>query len=107
MYIFMNNPNDHNNDDDTNLRARLRELNTQIKRMRPANENRPINTPITKRAMHAGGHLLGGVVTGFVMGYTIDWWLHSKPWALLIGLFLGTVAGVSNMLRAFGFRIKG
>jgi ATP synthase protein I len=45
------------------------------------------------------GMLFGCVVVGVVLGYFIDKWLGSNPWGLLVGLVIGSVAGVREMLK--------
>ena len=38
-------------------------------------------------------------VVGAVIGYGIDWWLWSQPLAMIVGLFLGGIAGMLNLYR--------
>lgn len=38
-------------------------------------------------------------VSGFI-GYWIDQWLDSTPWAMIVMLFLGFIAGFLNIYRA-------
>lgn len=45
------------------------------------------------------GLLFGGIVVGSGLGYFLDRWLGSSPWFLLIGLVMGSIAGVREMLR--------
>jgi len=44
-----------------------------------------------------GIHLVTCTFVGFAMGYYLDKWLGTKPWCLLIFLFLGIAAGFKNM----------
>jgi len=50
---------------------------------------------------HAGiGLELAGAVAGFALvGYWIDRHFGSAPWALLIGLVLGLVGGLYNLVK--------
>jgi ATP synthase protein I len=43
--------------------------------------------------------LFGSVVVGGLMGYGVDYWLHSRPFGLLIGGALGFAAGIRELLR--------
>ncbi len=45
------------------------------------------------------GMLFGCVLIGCIMGFFADKWFGSAPWGLLIGLVLGSVAGVREMLK--------
>lgn len=40
------------------------------------------------------------MIVGGLLGYGIDYFLHTTPWGLLIGLLLGAAAGVWNMVRS-------
>ena len=44
--------------------------------------------------------LVVGVMTGFGIGWLLDYMLGTAPWALLIFMPLGMVAGVLNVVRA-------
>jgi ATP synthase protein I len=44
--------------------------------------------------------LVSAVAVGAGIGYAIDYWLGSKPWAMVVMLFLGGAAGVLNVYRA-------
>ncbi len=44
-----------------------------------------------------GLQLVSCTFVGLAMGYYLDKWLDTKPWCLLIFLFLGIAAGFKNM----------
>jgi len=50
-------------------------------------------------ATRLGLELAVAVVVGAVLGYGIDRWLGSEPWAIIVGVFLGGIAGVLNAYR--------
>lgn len=50
-------------------------------------------------ATRIGLELVVSVVIGAVLGYGIDRWLGSEPWAMIVGLFLGGIAGMLNVYR--------
>jgi ATP synthase protein I len=51
-------------------------------------------------ALRFGGEFGAAVIVGALLGYGVDYFLHSQPWGLVIGLGLGFVAGVVNVMRA-------
>ncbi|MCS6897229.1 MAG: AtpZ/AtpI family protein [Nitrospira sp.] len=53
------------------------------------------------QAVRIGTELLAALLVGGGLGWAIDGYvLGSDPWGLVIGLVLGTVAGVRNAYRA-------
>ena len=53
------------------------------------------------QAIRVGTDLLAALIVGGVLGWLIDTYVFdSKPWALVIGLFLGLGAGIRNAYRA-------
>ncbi len=50
-------------------------------------------------AMRFGGEFGAAVLVGALLGYGVDYFLHSAPWGLVIGLGLGFVTGVVNVVR--------
>jgi ATP synthase protein I len=43
--------------------------------------------------------LIAGLLAGLGLGWTIDWFVGSRPWFMLIFMFLGLGAGVYNVIR--------
>lgn len=43
--------------------------------------------------------LVAGVMIGVGIGYGLDLWLGTKPWLMVVFLFLGGAAGVMNVYR--------
>jgi ATP synthase protein I len=50
-------------------------------------------------ALKFGGEFGAAVVVGALIGYGIDYWAHTSPWGLVIGVGLGFCAGVVNVVR--------
>lgn len=50
-------------------------------------------------AIRFGGEFGAAVIVGALLGYGVDYFVHTSPWGLIIGLGLGFVAGVANMVR--------
>jgi ATP synthase protein I len=44
--------------------------------------------------------LVAGVAVGTLIGYALDGWLGTKPWLMVVFLFLGAAAGTMNVYRA-------
>jgi ATP synthase protein I len=51
-------------------------------------------------ALRFGGEFGAAVIVGALLGYGADYFLHTTPWGLVIGMGLGFVAGVVNVVRA-------
>lgn len=43
--------------------------------------------------------LVVNIVVGTGIGYLLDWWLGTKPWLMVVFVFLGAGAGVMNVYR--------
>lgn len=66
------------------------------------------------QALRAATDLVAAVAVGGTLGYFLDRWLGSKPWLMIVFLFLGFAAGFLNIYRAqmgqdykIGFKDKG
>ena len=44
--------------------------------------------------------LFGAVVAGLLLGWLLDRWLDTKPWLLVAGVTLGSIAGFYEFIRA-------
>jgi len=53
-------------------------------------------------ALRFGGEFGAAILVGALLGYGADYFLHTEPWGLVIGLSLGFVAGVVNVVRLAG-----
>jgi ATP synthase protein I len=51
-------------------------------------------------ALRFGGEFGAAIIVGALLGYGLDYFLPTEPWGLVIGLGLGFVAGVVNVVRA-------
>ena len=54
------------------------------------------------QAMRLSSEFIAAILVGAAIGYGIDWALGSGPWAMIVFLMLGFVAGILNVLRASG-----
>lgn len=94
---------------DSELSARLRRLETQIERKRPAAAADPSTRPrngggsALGQAMTLSTEFVAGVIAGGILGWIVDHVFGTKPWGLIVLLMLGFVAGVYNVMRVSGF----
>lgn len=59
---------------------------------------RPPQSPASL-ALRFGGEFGAAIIVGALLGYGADYFLHSEPWGLVIGVGLGFAAGVVNVVR--------
>lgn len=96
-------------DADAALRKRLDELNTALGKQQSAQGAPEAGASAGSSAARTGGamasgframaELGGGVIVGGLIGWHLDKWFGTKPWALLVFFFLGTGAGFWNIYR--------
>jgi ATP synthase protein I len=94
---------------DTDLSARLRQLETQLDRKRdaaPARDERfersPSGPSALGRAFRLSTEFVAGIIAGGGLGWLLDRWLGTSPWGLIVFLMLGFAAGTFNVVRAAG-----
>ncbi|SFV11148.1 ATP synthase protein I [Methylobacterium sp. 174MFSha1.1] len=94
---------------DDDLSARLKRLEMQIDRKRPAaspdlsarqGSGQPSSLGV---AMRLSTEFVAGVLAGGLLGWGFDRLLGTKPWGLIVLLVLGFAAGIYNVMRVSGF----
>ena len=50
-------------------------------------------------AFKLGTELVAAVSVGTIIGFILDNWFDTKPWLIIIFFFLGTAAGILNVIR--------
>ena len=50
-------------------------------------------------AFKLGTELVAAVAVGTIIGFILDTWFDTKPWLIVIFFFLGTTAGILNVIR--------
>lgn len=50
-------------------------------------------------ALRYGGEFGAAVIVGALLGYGVDYLVHTSPWGLVVGMVLGFAAGVVNVVR--------
>jgi ATP synthase protein I len=82
--------------------ARLESLDERLDRLQQAEAKRT-----RRRAPDASyrvgqlvlSHLVGAPAGGFIIGFVLDRWLGTKPWLMLLMLFVGFAVGVWDVMR--------
>lgn len=95
---------------DSDLSARLRQLETQLDRKRetaPAagGGSGPSSSGPSAlgRAFRLSAEFVAGVIAGGGLGWLFDRALGTRPWGMIVFLMLGFGAGIYNVMRASGF----
>ena len=79
------------------FKTRLKIAKSKIKKQ--------IESDINKKGTYMGGafklgtELIAAVAVGTIIGFILDSWFDTKPWLMIIFFFLGTAAGILNVIR--------
>ena len=49
--------------------------------------------------LRVGVELVAAMAVGVAIGWGLDRWLHTRPWMLIVFVFLGGAAGIANVWR--------
>ena len=50
-------------------------------------------------AFKLGTELVASVGVGTIIGFILDNWFGTKPWLIIIFFFIGSIAGLQNVIR--------
>ena len=50
-------------------------------------------------AFKLGTELVAAVVVGTIIGFILDTWFDTKPWLIIIFFFVGSAAGILNIVK--------
>ena len=50
-------------------------------------------------AFKLGTELVAAVAVGTIIGFILDSWFGTKPWLIIVFFFLGSAAGILNVIR--------
>ena len=101
---------------DRDLQARLDKLSAALKTQRAEGElqkqrGRGTDYSDAGRGMSLGfrviADLLAGILVGTAIGWQLDRWFSTPPFLMILFLFLGTAAGILNVMRAASRPSKG
>jgi len=82
--------------DPTALKRRVEAARAQ----RARRDSPPEPTNASTLALRMGGEFGAAVLVGAGLGFGADHWLQTSPFGLVIGLGLGFITGVVNIVRA-------
>ena len=57
------------------------------------------NSSFMGSAFKLGTELVSAVVIGTIIGFILDTWFDTKPWLIIFFFFLGSAAGIINVIR--------
>jgi len=82
----------------------LEDLGARVKKARQAIEPKPSGgideSHAYGMAMRLVAELVSGLIVGLMIGWFLDKWFGTKPWLLIVFIFLGLGAGIFNVMRA-------
>ncbi len=89
------------------LEARLRDARSRAEDIVPESKekNQPPMSALSL-AFRVGVELVSALAIGVAIGWLLDQWLDTRPWLMLVFIFLGGAAGILNvyrMARGFGY----
>ena len=58
------------------------------------------NSSFMGSAFKLGTELVSAVLVGTIIGFILDTWLGTKPWLIIVFFFLGSAAGILNVIKA-------
>ena len=50
-------------------------------------------------AFKLGTELVAAVAVGTIIGFILDTWFDTKPWFIILFFFLGSIAGILNVIK--------
>ena len=80
------------------LKTRLKIAKSKIKKQNLSNNEK--RGSFMGSAFKLGTELVSAVGVGTIIGFILDSWFDTKPWLIIIFFFLGTTAGILNVIRS-------
>jgi ATP synthase protein I len=85
--------------DFNNFKNRLKIAKKKLEKQ-SINENSNENGSSIGIAFKLGTELVSAVAAGAIIGFILDNWFDTKPWITIIFFFLGSIAGILNVIKA-------
>jgi ATP synthase protein I len=82
--------------------ARLESLDERLDRLQQAEAKRTAKAqgdPSYSAGQLVLSHMIGAPLGSGIVGWMLDRWLGTKPWVMLVMLFLGFAVGFMNVMR--------
>ena len=61
--------------------------------------NNSENSSFMGSAFKLGTELISAVLVGTIIGFILDTWFDTKPWLIIFFFFLGSAAGILNVIK--------
>ena len=87
----MTDPND-------DFKTRLKIAKDKVKNSTRINNNNE-NSSFMGSAFKLGTDLIAAVAVGTIIGFILDSWFDTKPWLIILFFFLGSIAGILNVIK--------
>ena len=79
------------------FKTRLKIAKSKIKKqINPDNEKRG---SFMGNAFKLGTELVAAVGVGTIIGFILDSWFGTKPWLIIVFFFIGSAAGILNVIK--------
>jgi ATP synthase protein I len=85
--------------------ANLEDFKTRLKiakeklKKHSNNLNTNENGSFMASAFKLGTELVAAVAVGTIIGFILDNWFDTKPWLMIFFFFLGSIAGILNVIK--------
>jgi ATP synthase protein I len=79
------------------FKTRLKIAKSRIKKQSLSNSEK--KGSFMGSAFKLGTELVAAVAVGTIIGFILDTWFDTKPWLIIIFFFLGSAAGMLNVIR--------
>ena len=80
-----------------NLKTRLKIAKSKMKKSSLDNSEK--NGSFMGFAFKLGTELVAAVAVGTIIGFILDSWFDTKPWLIIIFFFIGSAAGLLNVIK--------
>ena len=79
------------------FKTRLKIAKSKIKNQVPSDSEK--RGSFMGNAFKLGTELVAAVAVGTIIGFILDSWFDTKPWLIIIFFFLGSAAGMLNVIK--------
>jgi ATP synthase protein I len=84
--------------DQENFKTRLKIAKDKFKNNSIITNNNE-NSSFIGGAFKLGTELVSAVLVGTIIGFILDTWFDTKPWLIILFFFLGSAAGILNVIK--------
>ena len=81
------------------LKIRLKIAEEKLKKA-SKNQDNNRNSSSMGSAFKLSTDLVAHVAVGTIIGFILDSWFDTKPWLMIVFFFLGSAAGILNVIKA-------